>query len=511
MKEWKMGVRWRGWGLEVCLSVVLIIIAAIIGNIEAEQKGKTCVITLDHSNFAHIVSKHDFILVQFYAPWCGFCKRLAPEYEKAAVTLSKHDPSIPLAKVDLTTDENKEYFKSMFEVRGFPTLKILRNGGKLIHHITDTPQSADEIVKLVEKFLGPASVEIKSYADSSKYIDEKQTFVAGVFTKFEGEEFENFTKLADKLRSEYEFGHTLNAKFLPRGPDFVKGSIVRFLKPFDERFVDTKNFDLDSLEKFIKEEDMPTVVPFNMDPSNTYLRKIFREQNAKIFMILDTKSGDADIMKSKFNDVAVLLKGGNRYFILADVEESKELLESFKLDQSHTPFIFIYENDDKKYRKTNLKPDEVALWFRDYMTGRLEVFMRSQSIPLENNEPVKVVVLDSLQDMVFNSGKDVFLEFYAPWCGHCKQLAPILEEVAISYEKDTHILIAKYDKSENDIPSEVFEVQDTPTMYFIKKGGEIIEYNGGKTKEDIIRFIEEHRNDRKSKSEAEKESNKDEL
>lgn len=44
-------------------------------------------------------------------------------------------------------------------------------------------------------------------------------------------------------------------------------------------------------------------------------------------MILDTKSGDADIMKSKFNDVAVLLKGGNRYFILADVEESKELLE----------------------------------------------------------------------------------------------------------------------------------------------------------------------------------------
>ena len=102
------------------------------------------------------------------------------QYEKAAVTLSKHDPPIPLAKVDLTTDENKEYFKSMFEVRGFPTLKILRNGGKHIHHITNTPQSAEEIVKLVEKFLGPASVEIKSYADSSKYIDEKKTFVVSL-------------------------------------------------------------------------------------------------------------------------------------------------------------------------------------------------------------------------------------------------------------------------------------------------------------------------------------------
>ena len=67
------------------------------------------------------------------------------------------------------------------------------------------------------------------------------------------------------------------------------------------------------------------------------------------------------------------------------------------------------------------------------------------------------------------------------------------------------------DKSENDIPSEVFKVEDTPTMYFIKKEGEIIEYNGGKTKEDLIRFIQEHRNDKESKSEAEMKSNKDEL
>ena len=38
----------------------------------------------------------------------------------------------------------------------------------------------------------------------------------------------------------------------------------------------------------------------------------------------------------------------------------------------------------------------------------------------------------------------VFLEFYAPWCEHCNNLAPILDEVAILYEKDPNILIAKY-------------------------------------------------------------------
>ncbi|KAM2064835.1 hypothetical protein ACFX16_028184 [Malus domestica] len=55
---------------------------------------------------------------------------------------------------------------------------------------------------------------------------------------------------------------------------------------------------------------------------------------------------------------------------------------------------------------------------------------------------LKVVVTDNIQEYI-KYGKYMWLEFYAPWCGHCKKLVPILDEVAVSYENDSNVVIAK--------------------------------------------------------------------
>lgn len=197
------------------------------------------------------------------------------QYEKAASVLSSHVPPLVLAKVDASEETNRE-LATQFEIKGFPTLKILRNGGKSVQEYKG-PREADGIIEYLKKQSGPASVEIKSAEEASNLIGDKKIVIVseallalhlilsiiflefawfklciiflqvGVFPKLSGQEFENYLAFAEKLRSDYDFGHTLDAKHLPRGESSLTGPLVRLFKPFDELFVDFKVLNISML------------------------------------------------------------------------------------------------------------------------------------------------------------------------------------------------------------------------------------------------------------------------
>ena len=78
---------------------------------------------LDQTNFDALVLKSkDIWIVEFYAPWCGHCQALEPEYAQAARNLKGQ---VKLGKVDATVEQA---LAQRFNVRGYPTLKVFDYG-----------------------------------------------------------------------------------------------------------------------------------------------------------------------------------------------------------------------------------------------------------------------------------------------------------------------------------------------------------------------------------------------
>ncbi|KAH6826470.1 thioredoxin family protein [Perilla frutescens var. hirtella] len=108
--------------------------------------------------------------------------------------------------------------------------------------------------------------------------------------------------------------------------------------------------------------------------------------------------------------------------------------------------------------------------------------------------PSSVVVLtpDNFNEIVLDEKKDVLVEFYAPWCGHCKSLAPTYEKVATAFHLEEDVVIANVDADAYKELAEKFDVSGFPTLKFFPKNNKAGEdYDGGRDLEDFVTFINE--------------------
>ena len=130
-------------------------------------------------------------------------------------------------------------------------------------------------------------------------------------------------------------------------------------------------------------------------------------------------------------------------------------------------------------------------WFTGYIEGTLTPHVKSEPIPESNDEPVTVVVGKTFEDIVMDESKDVLIEFYAPWCGHCKSLAPKYDKLGEMFKANANVIIAKVDATANDTP---VDIKGFPTIKFYPAGDKSnpLTYDGERSEDAMFEYIKKN-------------------
>lgn len=466
----------------------------------------TLVLTKD--NFDEIVNNADIILVEFYAPWCGHCKSLAPEYEKAAKELSQRSPPIPLAKVDATAEGE---LATRFEVSGYPTLKIFRKG-KMFDY--NGPRQKEGIVDYMSEQAGPPSKPVQAVKQVQELMkDGDDAVILGVFSSEQDAAYETYMEACNNLREDFHFLHTFSsdvAKLVKASPgQVVMVQPEKFrskYEPASHTFTVKDSTAVSEVQDFFKKNILPLVGHRKQsNDAKRYTKRPLVVVYYGVDFSFDFKKA-TQFWRAKVLEVA---KDFPEYtFAIADEEDYSDELKSLGLsDSGEDVNVGILGQEGKKYamEPEEFDPDVLRDFVLAFKKGKLSPIIKSQPVPKSNKGPVKVVVGKTFNDIVMDTKKDVLIEFYAPWCGHCKKLEPDYLALGRSYKGEKNIVIAKMDATANDIPHDSYKAEGFPTIYFAPSNSKQspIKFEGGdRTIEAFRKFLEKH---------ATKLSQKDEL
>lgn len=464
---------------------------------EIDESG---VVVLGDDNFDKFVKDNPRVLVEFYAPWCGHCKSLKPKWAEAALELNA-DASIgtKLAMVDATANQASA---GKHGVSGYPTIKYFDNG-----EVSDYqgPRDTAGIVSWVKTRARPVVSQIKK-KDVDSFATSDDFAVIGFFKK-DSKKGAKFERTAKKNRERYTFGQVT----LKKG----KSRVLFRRKGFSEDAGDgpeTIKYEggMSKLTSWLDDNQFRLFSEIGGKVSLPALYNAAKEGSVGAIVICE-ESDNFDDRREAFKEFAVAHTNEGARVGFLDWGSSESQGREIGCDGPGQVVVV----DDKgnaspgkqnKYAYSGeFKKADLEAFFEKVKKGEAERWIKSEDVPEGESfygtggldEGIEVLVGSTFVEATTDQKSDILVEFYAPWCGHCKKFKPDYEKLARKvkrYWKNKPIRLAKIDATANEVDA---PVKGFPTIVFypggkMAKNGEHIKYEGNRDEEDLLEFLEEN-------------------
>ncbi|CAM0875307.1 unnamed protein product [Alopecurus aequalis] len=294
------------------------------------------VVELDEGNFEAAVAAVDFLFVDFHAPWCGHCKRLAPQLDEAAPVLAGLSPPIVVAKVNA---EKYKKLGSKYGVDGFPTLMLFDHGVPTEY---TGPRKAGLLIESLKKLVAPDVSVLESDSAIKSFVQEAgagfplfigfgvdESSIAEYGAKYKKAWFSVAKDFSEDMMAVYDFDKipalvSLNIKYNEQSV---------FYGPFEGTFLDD----------FIRQSLLPITVPINAETL-----KMLKDDDRKVVLtVLEDESDETSMQLIK-----VLRSAANAnhdlVFGYVGVKQWEEFTVPF-LDSksSQLPKLVVWDKDEE--------------------------------------------------------------------------------------------------------------------------------------------------------------------
>ncbi|KAF4655462.1 hypothetical protein FOL47_009422 [Perkinsus chesapeaki] len=424
-------------------------------------------------------------MVMFYAPYCPYCQSFKPFFENAVKKLAMHD-DIPIRF-------------GMIDGIEYPN-----------------------VVNWINRIIDKEHV-IETTGDADKFLEDNPFVAIGLFDSMrDGEFFKHSTRHFEDIFFATAYGqgardiidHLYSRGKITKKPSQLPAVIA--LYHHDDHFsIYEQDLDYHHLDRFLLSRTLPLITPYTPEGAESLLSSgmpvlyLFRDGQSQVgkaseadlkemakefigdvlFSIVDTASAEEHYVEGLTKELG----------IEADAAQQQPIVRILYHPARESRHISFFDGMTRKFKPRNdgtmgkIDKEFFRTFINDFKSGSVHPYTRSEPIPdYWGNEGVIQVVGDNFEDVVMNDAEDVLVNYFAPWCGHCRQLSSTYSALGdkVKHLKST-LKIVKIDATQNELPLRV-DAFPTIMLYPAGRKHSPVYFQGKRTVENFIQFLKQN-------------------